>query len=394
MRRILSLTGILLLAASAAAAGAEPPLAVPVEGSPPQGQLAAVDAKWQVSFRSGDKLQTLPAAELVRWGTCVEPQRGPLVLLADGGLLAVSDPLQADKERLTAESDLLGVLRLPLEAVAAVVFRLPAGRRERDLLFDGLARTAGESDRLVLDNGDELSGLLEAIDEKAVKLRAQVGPVELKPERVAAVVLNPALRQRSKPQGLHAWVGLADGSRLLVGQLLLAPTTLSVTTVGGQTWKGKPGGLVFLQPLGGRATYLSDLTPEGYRHVPFLDLAWPYHADRSVTGGGLRCGGRLYLKGLGVHSAARLSYRLDQPYRRFEAELGIDDETAGAGSVRFRIFLDGRERFTSPIVRGGDAPVPVVLDLGGTKRLDLVVDYADQGDVMDHADWLDARLLR
>ena len=66
-----------------------------------------------------------------------------------------------------------------------------------------------------------------------------------------------------------------------------------------------------MQPLGGRAVYLSDLKPAEYRQTPFLDLPWPYRADRNVTGGMLRRGGRLYLKGLGVHSAARLVYAIN-----------------------------------------------------------------------------------
>ena len=102
--------------------------------------------------------------------------------------------------------------------------------------------------------------------------------------------------------------------------------------------------MVFLQPLGGRAVYLGDLRPAEFRHVPFLDLPWPYHADRNVTGGRLRSGGRLYLKGLGVHSSARLTYLLDEPYERFEAELGIDDSTDGGGSVRYRVYVDRPEQ--------------------------------------------------
>jgi hypothetical protein len=79
---------------------------------------------------------------------------------------------------------------------------------------------------------------------------------------------------------------------------------------------------------------------------------------------------------------------------RFEAHVGIDDSTGRRGSVIFRVLVDGQERFTSPILRGGDAPVPVSVDVRGAKKLELIVDYADRGDVLDHADWLDARLTQ
>ena len=83
-----------------------------------------------------------------------------------------------------------------------------------------------------------------------------------------------------------------------------------------------------------KATYLSDLAAAEYRHVPYLDLPWPYAADRNVTGGRLRCGGRLFVKGIGMHSSARLTYSLPKPFARFEAAGGIDDSAGGAGSVR------------------------------------------------------------
>jgi hypothetical protein len=381
------------LAAAARSARAEAPLAVPADEKPFAAELAAVDADWQLTFRAGGQSRAMPAAELVRWGACREPARGPIVVLADGGLL-VAEVLRADKETLTADSELFSVLKLPLESLCGVVFHPPAGRNDRDLLLDRVVQAAGESDRLVLDNGDELSGLVEAITGDAVNFRAEVGQLKIETQRIAAMIFNPALKQAIKRQPSQAWVGLADGSRLVAAQLLLDDSSLKITTAAGQTWKTAPQKLVFLQPLFGHATYLSDLKPESYRQVPFLDLPWPYHNDRNVSGGMLRCGGRLYLKGLGVHSAARLTYLLDQPYRRFEAELGIDDSTAGGGSVRFRVFVDDREKFTSETIRGGQPPVPISVDLSGGKRLELVVDYAEGADVLDHANWLDARLVK
>ena len=79
--------------------------------------------------------------------------------------------------------------------------------------------------------------------------------------------------------------------------------------------------------------------------------------------------------------------------RRFAALVGIDDSTAGGGSVVFRVLVNGQERFASRTIRGGDAPVPVSVDLTGAKKLELIVDYADHADVLDHADWLDARIV-
>jgi hypothetical protein len=248
-----------------------------------------------------------------------------------------------------------------------------------------------------------------------------VGPLTVHTDRVAALVFSPALHRKVDEQGLRTWVGLSDGSRLMAEKLVVDGGAAQITTLGGQTWKAAPKDIFWLQPLGGRAVYLSQLRAAEYRHVPYLGLAWPYQTDRNVTGGWLRANGRLYPFGLGVHSAAHLVYELpganesplsplgrgaggegkpslsdpsNNPYKRFQAELAIDDSTAGGGSVRFLVIVDGRGKYASDTIRGGMPLVPVSVDIEGAKRLELVVDFADRADVLDHADWLNARLIR
>jgi hypothetical protein len=275
--------------------------------------------------------------------------------------------------------------------LAGVVYRLPPARRERDALIDRLLKLKADQDVAILDNGDQLTGMVESLTEKTLVFRAAVGEVKIEVSRLMALALNPSLRKAAKEDGLRAWVGLTDGGRLLAGSLTLKDDELTATTLAGRLTTPARY-LAAVQPLGGKAVYLSDLTPADYRHVPFLDLTWPWRADRAVTGAWPRAGGRLWLKGLGVHSTAKLSYALRDEYQRFEAFCAIDDSTAGGGSVRFRVYVDGREVFTSPIIRGRDKPVPVSVDVTGGKMLDLVVDFADRGDTLDHALWLEARI--
>jgi hypothetical protein len=202
------------------------------------------------------------------------------------------------------------------------------------------------------------------------------------------------LRQPPAARTSAAWIGLSDGARLLAATVELRGDALQLTTLGGDKWKAGAEDLVFLMPQSGGAVFLSDIRPDEYRSLPFLEMSWPYRADRNVTGGQLRCCGRIYVKGIGVHSAARLSYKLDRPWTRFQSEIGIDDSTAGRGSVGFRVFVDGKLKYSSPAVRGGAPPQALSVDLAAAKQLDLVVDYGEAGDVMDRADWLNPRLVR
>jgi len=418
---------LLIFVAAVPSAQAQSPLAVPVDGEPFAARLTSVDAQGKLGFDVAGKPRTLAAADLVAWGQPAELRKGPILVLADGGFLPAA-VLAADKAELSVDSARWGTLKLPLDWLAGIVFRPPPHPAELDALLDRVARGEGQTDRLILDNGDELTGLIEAenLGSDTLKIKGNLGPVPVAVRRIVALVFNPALRQQPAADHDHgymagtrhleqdsitpgagsagaAWIGLADGGRLLAARLQLQGDSLELTTLSGAKWKAEATDLVFFMPAParacpGRTVYLSDIRPNEYRFLPYLETKWPYQTDRNVTGGQLRCGGRLYLKGLGVHSAAVLRYKLDRPWNRFQAEVGIDDSTGGRGSVGFRVFVDGKDgrklKYTNSPIRGGMPPQAISIDLAGATQLDLVVDYGEAGDVMDHADWLNARLVK
>jgi hypothetical protein len=373
-------------------AAAEPAKLIPVEGQAYEATLTAASADWELTFDQGERRE-LAAQDLVTWGSLVEPRQEPQILLADGGLLA-AEPLSSDGEKLTADSAMFGEVSLPLEHLAGIVFHPPADRQRADLLAARLWSAAGKSDRLILDNGDELTGTVSSIGASVVEFASNVGKVKLETYRIAALAFDPSLISRPRHRGLYAVAGFEDGSRLYVSSLEVSDKTTQVRLPGLQAWTARPGRLVFLQPLGGRASYVSDLKPTGYRHIPFLELSWPYRLDRNVQGAQLRAGGRLYLKGVGMHSASRLTFPLDGSHRRFAADLAIDSSTGGRGSVVFRVFADTQQLYASPVLRGDTPATPISVELpADAKTLSLIVDFAERGDELDHANWLNARLV-
>ena len=145
-------------------------------------------------------------------------------------------------------------------------------------------------------------------------------------------------------------------------------------------------------------TYLSALPTPSYKHIPFSSLEWPLGIDRNVLGGRLRCGERVYLRGLGMHSASRVAFDL-KGEQRLEAQFALDNSSASRGSVVGKVLLETEPgkwttAWESPVVRGGDAPMTVSVLLKGARRLTLLVEFADRGDEGDHANWLNARLIR
>jgi hypothetical protein len=392
------LVALCCLIAFAGAALAADPLAVPALEKPFSARFAGADSAWNLHFLAGQTRRDLAAADLATWGAFSEPARGIQIVLADGSLL-VAENLRIENEHLAGNAPTFGKFNLPLTLVLGIIFRPPHDDAARDKLLDRALDPAGNSDRLLLENGDELSGTITALADNRVTLQTDANPLEVKLDTLRAVLFNPTLVDKPRAGGLRAVAGFRAGDRLTALEMITDGDQTRFKLAGGIKLSAPTASIAALHVLGNRVEYLSDLKPASYRHLPYLALPWPYKTDRSVTGARLRSWGRLYLKGLGMHSPSRITYDLDRPYRRFEADAAIDEQAGQSGSVIFRVFVDDgsgkwQPRAATEIVRGGQPPVPISVDLAGAKRISLLVDFADRGDELDHADWLNARLVR
>jgi hypothetical protein len=373
---------------------------VPVSGAPFRAQLTSIAADGMTTWKpEHGEPRKLALADLCWWGSFAEAPAQTQVVLVDGSLI-VADVISIDKQQLTIDWSLGGELKLPLEWVAGILLSPPVDRQQADQLrFQLLSSdTRTQTDRLILLNGDELSGEIIALADSALKIRTAVGETSVSKEKIAAIAFDPSLAAKPNGKQPRFWIGLKDGSRLLASALTVDGGQAKIKSAALAQLTVSPVKLVALQPLDGRTVYLSDLKPAEYQYIPFLDLKWPYRIDRNVLGTQLRAGGHLHLKGLGMHTAARLTYDIDKPYRALAAETAIDDQTSGQGSAIFRVYTDDGSgkwqlKYESPIVRGGATLLPISVDIAGAKRLSLLVDFADHGDIQAHADWLNARLL-
>jgi len=145
-------------------------------------------------------------------------------------------------------------------------------------------------------------------------------------------------------------------------------------------------------------------TPKGDAYLS--DLPWTYivngwgPAERDSSNGEMlpRDGtlmtirGKTYAKGLGVHAASLVRFRLGKACARFTADIGIDDEVNGSGSAEFEVWADGKMLFDSgPTLLTGSSPVKHVdVDITGRRELRLFVGTGPNGNGQDHSDWADA----
>ena len=138
----------------------------------------------------------------------------------------------------------------------------------------------------------------------------------------------------------------------------------------------------------------------GAQVIALNDLNWvkaqtghgEVQKNRTFDSKPLTLRGVVYPKGLGTHAPSEITYALAGRFAAFMCDVGIDDETNGAGSAIFRVLVDGQQVFDSGLLTHGSPVKRLNVPVNGGKELKLVVLNANNDDFGDHADWAGARL--
>lgn len=293
-------------------------------------------------------------------------------------------------------------------------FALPYGEYRR---IEILSRTAGRGAlqappeggdriyRVVGDALDVVDGIVTGYDASGVAVEDAAGRERRVSWKETAALLFGSAEAGWAIGERSATVRLRDGSAVR-GGLVDAPRGVVALGLGeGQRLEFAPGEVWSVELHGPRFVRLGELSPDAVEKTPFFaDGPAPYFvADRGLLGGPLRIGGRGYARGLALRPICDLRYELAGGYRAFRARVGIDDaseperhrDQSWYGTVRFRIEVDGREVWASPVVRAGQAALEVpLLDLAGAGSIVLRTDFADGLPAGDLPIWIEPLLLR
>lgn len=169
-----------------------------------------------------------------------------------------------------------------------------------------------------------------------------------------------------------------------------------------------------------------------------LDLTKCYQSygvpmkNRAVTGERLQVAGKQFSSGVGTLAEGRMKVNLGAKAQSFTCYVGVNDQqvnyrdenismipmtnglmlfyqqegeekqflgvgkgdrTIGQGSVVFRLLGDGKELYNSGVMRRGDVPKAVAVQLAGVTVLELIADSSIDGSSGDHANWMDASII-
>ena len=371
-----------------------------LDGKSQAGKLVEISAD---KVRLGGEVPAeWPRGDILRIDWIGQPdgllEDSPQLLLANGDRLGLrpvkidSETLQGKWVRFPAWPD----VAVPLETIRGVLLVPPRNLLERSQAILRLRDQQETQDVFALSNGDRLLGQLERFEQKSFELTAATGLITIDQSTVRGFGMNPELTSFPTMKGNAVLLSLSDGSLLTVTDVSFSDNNLlKCRAAFGADLEIPADQLVSLQFLSSRVVYLSDLEPQAYQSTPYLSRTWPLRRNQNAVGGPLRLGSREFHRGLGMHSQSLVTYSLNSEYAEFQATIGIDAVTEGRGSVIFRVLADGKPVFTSAVVRGKTPVLPVgPLAIKNVRQLTLAVDFADQGDILDHANWCDALLIK
>jgi hypothetical protein len=416
---MIGLSAILALLAHPLLAGTD--LQVIRIGKPEQkGTLEAIKSNGDFVLKTSAGMEQIPLSEVVevllRTGEFPPPEKEAQLRLQNGDRLSgkviggTKDGgglIFEDSAFGRVEFGDFGLIRWILFPPLKSPPDLPTSREATDVVFRGEKGSITGS--VVSFGRDSLD--LERIESKIT--------LKIPFDDVQGVYVSP-LKKLRPPKDLLAVLTLRNGDVLTGSIRGITQKTLELSLAASKgLWIKIPlDEVVTIGVRNGRFVFLSDLTPARIKENPWAfdppvthtppfegKVIYNYRRDRSYAGKPLRINGRTYLKGIGTHSWTEIEYDLGGNYAAFESRIGIDDSAGpGNGSVIFKVLVDGKPVYQSPVMIGGGKPADVRVNLKDAKRLVLLVDYThelltvkdgrEEDHVLDRADWVAARLIK
>lgn len=378
-----------------------------LDGKAAVGQLVELNDQ-QVVLQTADGRSTFALAALAtltsKGVAAPEDKKATLwVELVDAsGLAATEYTVHGGTAKVTLTGKT--TLEIPTRTIRWVRFSPPLDHDAKlARQWSDITETNASGDLLVVrKNGelDYLEGVQGDIDAEICKFELDKELVPVKRPKVEGVVYFHST-VASLPDAIGQLHAL-DGSHVLLHSATLGDGAVQVASPGGVSTSWPLDQITRLDFTSGKIAYLSDLKPESASYVPFLGFKadvpslaefYAFRRDESFEQNPLRMDGKTYRKGLALQSRTVLTYKLPGKFRVFNAVVGIDDSVRDGGSVYLEIKGDGKTLWKGE-VRGTEPARALELELGGTKRLEIVADFGEDLDIGDRLDLAEARVMK
>lgn len=373
--------------------------AVTLDGQTIEGRWAGPGKEGEIRIDAGGAAKVLRLDELLslKWPaatTAPAAQPLPLLVYLKDGSRTPARLLSGGQRQIVMETRWSKSITVPLSLLKAVKFVGQENPAAREAFEQALAEAKTAEDLFIVVRNDRpttLKGSLESLQPDGGSFRWRDRSIPFKAQETCGVVLAAGT---SGAPSAPAVCTMRDGSiwagrvaRIDVGWLRLQLASESTIDLPIEQ-------ISEIRFRSERVRFLDELTPAKYEFEPLGLTQWPYRVNRAVSNRPMRIGSQSFDQGIGVHSRSVLTYDMPKGFHQLAATIGIDEAVGSQGNVVFRVLADGKEVFNSGPVTGNDAPRSLLATIEGSRQIQLAVEYGEDLDIGDHADWADVRLIK
>lgn len=383
--------------------------------------LMNIDATGHLIFRTAE--QQVPLNRIVRWSSGRGTKPGSAVAFLDGSWLAGQLQWPTDR-RVRIVSQWFEALEMDVDDLRAVMPNPSPSWPETQKQQLQMLKVSGSQDVLWKRGSDSAAGIVTIQLKKSIdpaspdrvvwnfKAQPNTAAVEIPPAELAGVAFSPILRRVPAPCPTCAHVNLIDGSRLMVKELKRREDgRVECTLASGMKLLSLDEADQFVLSIAqitaspDRVSWLSDSEPARYRLLESDSrVPWPLGRNADLFGKALYdAQGQAIEHALVMHSPAQAAYRADGQPARLLATVEIlksppsGSSVAPAGSAQCQVLVGRNGQLASlwqsEVIRIGQAPVMVDVDVSNAQLIVLLVDQADTGTLGDHVLWRDVRVV-
>lgn len=321
------------------------------------------------------------------------------IMLTNGDIMP-GELISGSSSSISLKTQFKDGYEITFENIAGIIFPYnPAVPLNKDF-------PKSSEDTVYLTNGDTDIGVVKSVSAESILFKSSRFKKEI-PYKTSDIYAASFFQIAKPPAEPDELISIITGSYTeykITGRIISLDNEkqlLSVSTFYKETLAIPLASVSSIYFKNGKCVYLSDITPASEKTKSYFGSDAPFYTwardKNALNAGPILINGVRFRKGISAHSRTELAYKLDGKFSRFQCTIGLDDVSRNqvfSGSVTFIVLADGKEIFNSGVMNYGDQAREIHLNISNSDELNLVVDWGNDGDILDFADWAGARLLK
>jgi hypothetical protein len=408
MTRILLLTLTLFGIGSSRAASVEVDVET-LNGDKIKGTLTSIDSESVTIKVPNEDASVLSLLDLrairTKTESTTDPESDLVMTLVDGSVFPLRTFTQKEGVATVTNAS-LGEFKIPARTIAHVLMKRQAADSDIAEQWKDLIKTPPKTDLVVFRRDEALDyfdGVIHEVGEESVDFGFEGNRISPRRNRLEGLIFfhGPV----NKPPATLFQIVDHLGGKWQVASAVMDGELVEISTPAGAKVRLSLNRISAIDFGSSNTIYLSNLEMERAEWRPFLQFG-PISAfqqqrfgpkkDQSLNGGPLELGGRVFQKGLALHSRTEISYRLTETYTTFRAVAGLDRRNVGkvGGVAELILSADGGRELFRGELRVDAPPTQIEIKLEDVRRLTIIVDFGDENDIGDHVILGEARLTK